>query len=452
MRISKRLFAVLVILALVITGFSSMNGVVVAEAATTPSVKYKVHRQTYGWENSYKSDGAVSGTVGEGKRLESIVIDVEGSGLGVSYRTHVQSYGWLDWSTDGKLNGTEGEAKRLEAIQIKLTGANSSKYDIYYRVHAQTYGWLGWAKNGEPAGTAGQGKRLEAIQIVIVPSGYYPEDYGYEGSLGCAYVDIAKTYSNVSENTKIEYMTHVQSYGDQVWVSDGSIAGTSGEAKRLERIRIVVNNGNVESLDGGVMYKTHVQSYGWQDWSYDGEASGTAGEGKRLEAIQIKLYGELNNYYDVYYRVHAQSYGWLNWVKNGESSGTAGMGKRLEAIQIVLVPKYYQAPNSLPAKPGTAGFVEKKTISKDQAYKAVYNYLDEKHSITDWLGNYGSYILTSDLSNGEYKVTFRSYTGAFQYHYVNANTGKVRITEYVPGIINVETDTGVTYNAWDYVQ
>ena len=73
--------------------------------------------------------------------------------------------------SDGVVSGTTGQAKRLEAIEIKLTGELAEKYDVYYRVHAQTFGWLNWAKNGQTAGTVGYAKRLEGIQIVLVPKG-----------------------------------------------------------------------------------------------------------------------------------------------------------------------------------------------------------------------------------------------------------------------------------------
>ena len=135
------------------------------------SVHYRVHRQTYGWENKWAKDGQVSGTVGQAKRLEGITITVDNpkySG-GIRYKTHVQSFGWMNWTENGELSGTYGRAKRLEAIQIELTGEMKNHYDIYYRVHAQSFGWLGWAKNGESSGTAGYAKRLEAIQILLVP-------------------------------------------------------------------------------------------------------------------------------------------------------------------------------------------------------------------------------------------------------------------------------------------
>lgn len=141
---------------------------------TTPNIKYRTHVQKEGWQ-SYKKNGATSGTSGQSLRLEAINIQInnisEGSQGSVEYRTHVQTYGWQDWVSDNNLSGTNGESKRLEAIQIKLTGNMEKKYDVYYRVHAQQFGWMGWAKNGQAAGTSGFRYRLEAIQIRLVEKG-----------------------------------------------------------------------------------------------------------------------------------------------------------------------------------------------------------------------------------------------------------------------------------------
>ena len=82
----------------------------------------------------------------------------------------MQTYGWQDYVSNGAMSGTEGQAKRLEGINIKL---DNQEYEggITYRTHVQTYGWLGWAKNGEPAGTEGYAKRLEAIEVLLVEKG-----------------------------------------------------------------------------------------------------------------------------------------------------------------------------------------------------------------------------------------------------------------------------------------
>ena len=95
-----------------------------------------------------------------------------------------------------------------------------------------------------------------------------------------------------------------------------------------------------------VNYSTHVQDIGWQGWKANGQMAGTSGQSKRLEAIRIKLTGEMAKQYDIYYRVHSQEFGWLGWAKNGESAGTEGYSYRLEAIQIQLVKKGSSAPGS----------------------------------------------------------------------------------------------------------
>jgi len=41
--------------------------------------------------------------------------------------------------------------------------------------------------------------------------------------------------------------------------------------------------------DYALMYQAHVQDVGWQDWVNEGEVAGTTGQSKRLEAIRIKL-------------------------------------------------------------------------------------------------------------------------------------------------------------------
>ena len=102
--------------------------------------------------------------------IQISLLDTKYSGS-IQYRVHVQTYGWQDWVNEDEIAGTEGEEKRLEAIQICLTGEVSKYYDIYYRVHVQTYGWLDWTKNGMIAGTEGLSKRMEEIQIVLVGKG-----------------------------------------------------------------------------------------------------------------------------------------------------------------------------------------------------------------------------------------------------------------------------------------
>ena len=328
-----------------------------ATKKTKLSIYYQVHRQDYGWEvdekneadlTKWKSDGAESGTVGESKRLEGIKIQLpKGVSGSVEYRTHIQNTGWeTKWKKDGEVSGTSGKSLRLEAIQVKLTGKVADNYDVYYCVHAQNVGWLNWAKNGEEAGTAGYGYRLEAIKIMLVPKG-------------------EKAPAKVGDSDKamearlVGYQTHVQDFGTQAYVYDGAVAGTSGQAKRMESIRI--NLPSTMASEGKIEYRSHVQNIGWEkDWKQTNQLSGTTGKSLRLEAIQMKLSGDIAKEYDVYYRVHAQNFGWLGWAKNGEEAGTAGYSYRLEAIQVVMVPKGTENPQL----PGVASATKEAFIQK----------------------------------------------------------------------------------------
>ena len=148
----------------------------------------------------------------------------------------------------------------------------------------------------------------------------------------------------VRQTPSVNYSTHVQDIGWQGYVKDGSTAGTTGQSKRLEAIRIKLSNNT--SYNGTIQYQTHIQDIGWQGWKMNDDTSGTSGQSKRLEAIRIKLTGEMAKQYDIYYRVHSQEFGWLGWAKNGESAGTAGYSYRLEAIEVKLVEKGGKAPGS----------------------------------------------------------------------------------------------------------
>ncbi|MBP1915464.1 uncharacterized protein YjdB [Lederbergia galactosidilyticus] len=293
-----------------------------------PIISYSTHIQGIGWQSPV-FNGETSGTSGKAKRLEGIKISIDNAkDLDVTYTTHVQGYGWLDYVSDGIVSGTTGKAKRLEAIKIELTGKKAQDYDVYYRVHAQTHGWLGWAKNGEPAGTEGLSKRLEAIEIKVIEKGSN---------------DNISTGNSFIKKPTIVYSTHVQTYGWMNQVRNGALSGTTGKEKRLEAIKISLQDSN---YSGDVVYSTHVQNLGWLDNVSNGGVSGTNGQSKRMEAIKINLTGGVAKYYDVYYRVHSQSFGWLGWAKNGQAAGTEGLSKRLEAIEIKLVAKGGKAPGS----------------------------------------------------------------------------------------------------------
>lgn len=120
------------------------------------SVKYRVHGQTYGWQD-WKYDGEMAGTEGQSKRIEAIIIDGDAE---FEYEVHQQGTGDIKRVfRNGEMAGSTGQSLRLESIKINCNRA------ITYRVHQQTYGWTGWVTNGTWCGVKGESKRLEAIEI-----------------------------------------------------------------------------------------------------------------------------------------------------------------------------------------------------------------------------------------------------------------------------------------------
>ncbi len=142
----------------------------------------------------------------------------------------------------------------------------------------------------------------------------------------------------------IQYEAHVSNIG---WMSskrDGSTAGTTGQSKSVEDLKVGILN-PVE--DGSVQINANVSGIGWQGWDTPSASEGgTTGQGRAVEAVRLRLTGSLAKDYDVYYRVHASNIGWMAWAKDGEEAGTTGMSCSLEAVQIKLIKKGASHPDT----------------------------------------------------------------------------------------------------------
>ena len=121
----------------------------------------------------------------------------------------------------------------------------------------------------------------------------------------------------------IGYKAHVENVGWQDWKYDGETAGTTGESKRMEAIRI--------DYDKPIKAKAHIQNKGWVDYgTIDiNTVIGTVGEGLRLEDLCFE--GNFK------FRVHIENTGWTPWTNaDGVATlGTVGQSLRIEAIEIV---------------------------------------------------------------------------------------------------------------------
>lgn len=367
-----------------------------------PLLSYRIHMQTKGWNNwtDYEYSSQI-GSTGQSKRLEAIALkmedvieepeepeteepevgqkqmeenatvtatddtemmaeketpevsdtlegdetadiekpDQEEETGGIRYRVHGQTYGWQGWKADGEVAGSTGQAKRLEAIQIELTGKYAEQYDIYYRVHSQTYGWLDWAKNGQKAGSLAYAKRLEALEICLVEKD------------GAAPGETADHY----RYPKISYEAHSQSYGWRGETFDNAVAGVTGQAKRMEALKISLPDTGDTQGDGTskIRYRVYLQGTGWQDWKENGATAGTTGQERRIEAIEMHLEGPIAQEYDIYYSVHMAKIGWSAYVMGNPDPaaiddivGTKDLSKRIEAVKIQMVKKGDPAPST----------------------------------------------------------------------------------------------------------
>lgn len=128
----------------------------------------------------------------------------------------------------------------------------------------------------------------------------------------------------------VAYSAHVKAEGWLDYVRDGQTAGTTGESRRMEAVKIRLENCTIPGAR--ITYRVHAAYIGWMPYVYDDQIAGTTGEARRIEAVQINLVGM--SQYSVEYCVHMQGTGWSPWVKDGAVAGTTGESRRIEAIQI----------------------------------------------------------------------------------------------------------------------
>lgn len=334
---------------------------------TGKKVEYRTYVEKQGWKK-YSADGEQSGTIGQARAVQGLAVrvnDTQYSG-NIVYDTYMQSYGWMGEKANntaaGILNGGKKDQNKY-SIGIKDTvstahttlnvrkEASTSATSLYNTGTSSNYAFL-------ILGESGDFYKVQSDPVLKADRGGIESTSGkYNSSSMYAYASkqyIKKINTGTSglnggntipdtKKTGVIYSTHIQSDGWQASKANGEISGTTGEAKRIEAIKIQLSN---IGYTGSVQYSTHVQSNGWKNWVSDGTIGGTTGEAKRMEAIRIRLTGEAANHYDIYYRVHTQTYGWLDWAKNGEIAGTTDGARRMEAIQIKLVSKGSQAPGS----------------------------------------------------------------------------------------------------------
>lgn len=121
----------------------------------------------------------------------------------------------------------------------------------------------------------------------------------------------------------ISYQVHARGAGWCNWQCDGALAGSTGQNRRIEALRI--------KGAGKTDVSVHIKGIGDKVYKNVNEDTiiGTIGQSRRMEAIQIS--GD-DAFYR--YRVHQKSLGWSEWADNGAWAGTKGKGLQMEGLQV----------------------------------------------------------------------------------------------------------------------
>ena len=163
----------------------------------------------------------------------------------------------MDDIAEGVLKAFDIPTKRIKQIPGKAKNDNQ----LWYRAHCQNLGWLDPVHDGQTAGTTGFSARLEALLVDL------------------------RTIREKYPDAKLSGDFHVQNIGTVHLdnIEPDTLIGTIGKSLRLEAFRLYLTG----VPDKKLYYEAHVQDIGWQGVRKDGEMAGTTGQSKRIEAVRI---------------------------------------------------------------------------------------------------------------------------------------------------------------------
>ena len=153
--------------------------------------------------------------------------------------------------------------------------------------------------------------------------------------------------SNQLTVKNVSVSAHVQNIGWMDPVGSGNVAGTTGRGLNLEALKIsleVDGATSQEQVANALSVEAHVSGVGWQAAVGNGGTAGTTGQARAVEALRVRLSADLSARYTVWYRVHSAEFGWLGWACDGADAGSAGYGRAVQAVQVAVLPKGDPAP------------------------------------------------------------------------------------------------------------
>lgn len=130
----------------------------------------------------------------------------------------------------------------------------------------------------------------------------------------------------------LRYAAHVADIGWMADVYNDQAAGTVGQSRRMEALRI----SKVElSSDVSVCYQAHVSGTGWLPEVCNGAVAGTVGQSRQMEAMRVRVVDPQQRW-RVCYQAYGPAYGWGPEVCDNDVAGTIGQSQRMEAVRVRL--------------------------------------------------------------------------------------------------------------------
>ena len=173
--------------------------------------------------------------------------------------------------------------------------------------------------------------------------------------------------SEAAAPVSLSYSAHVSNIGWMGAVAGGGVAGTTGRGLPLEALRLVLSDASTgEPLGADALsVEAHVSGVGWQAAVGNGGTAGTTGQARAVEALRVRLSDGLSARYTVWYRVHSAEFGWLGWACDGADAGSAGYGRAVQAVQVAVLPKGDPAPGDT-----STPFVDRSSEPPSVSYRA----------------------------------------------------------------------------------
>lgn len=138
-----------------------------SKAKNNNGLKYQAHCQSIGWCPEVK-DGQIAGTINASKRLEAIRFTAIPEGWELKAKAYINGTGWKKYNivTKDTIIGTTGQGKAIESLILEVRKRpTGDKKKLKFQVYQQSNGWKSETFEGYASGTDGMNLRLEAVRI-----------------------------------------------------------------------------------------------------------------------------------------------------------------------------------------------------------------------------------------------------------------------------------------------